>query len=316
MSPLTDIRTWKCGIVPVHPVFPVITFLPVNDTPYKYFSSGVITHARTIDVEIYTKGFSKDAVEKNNLQILDCLEKQYRTGTNWTIGGYTFDTLFVNPTRLVKRVGDARDTSYIMASIVRLKCLTKNEKPVIYDPKGLSPTTDGTTFTGGACEELRLRLYTLFNNWRVADNTLELSLPEVRKIEKSDEPINAFPAIVIEVNNEQINRVHSGRDTIERQIFIHIYTRALPQEEHLYTNLELSTKILKILWIYPKLSLASNSNLNYDAVTLGEVGQLEYRERITDTIINDVKYNITPDFSKYKTTIVLTVKSTRRAINK
>jgi len=306
-SDLTGINTWKLGILPPVPVFPAIAILPTSENTVKYLSSGQRTTRRVYDLEIHTKGLSVEAVEKKNYELVNKLEELLRTNLNYNLRDTILDLVIGSPVSQVQPTS-IDSSQFICTSILKVETFSKN-----YIANRLVGKTDlnSDTTNESASYTLLLKLFNFLKVLRTVPVTT-YGLADVVVLEKNEIPATAkLPAVLVIQPDYDVNRKWAGMDSQNKRLEIKVLTRAVPQEAQLLQNLDITKRILQALEVYTYLSFTDDSRIQMHTIADYLENQ---RERIVNSTVVDVQYDISPDYFYYITTISLLVETRKEAI--
>jgi len=232
---LRGIATWKKGILPPVPAFPVCNLFP-SRVNYNYRYSGGKYEARWgIDIEFF-------AIGRTPTEAMDQVRSYLHSARDIIKQYFKWDGLSIDTEIPMGETpeGIVYQHKFLQVGVLPIEIISYEFKP--------EERLTLTEYRETSSVELGQRIFDRL----VAQKTqTAFSLREVNYIERAKvAPIPSFPAIVVLEPTTEYERMHTGLDHNARQFTIDIYTRLADKEINLDINLDLVEKVIDILQVY------------------------------------------------------------------
>ena len=241
------LKTFKNGVLPPLPAFPALSILPETDIYIYGISGGKYKVRRNLSIQLITKGLNKRVNRDQLTEMMDGISRIIRDNS-------TFEDVCYDSFIEVQDLDDPveKSNSILSFGVMHLSCLSYETLPVIrfntvdlYESRG---------------SHLLSQIYDKFIEYK-NHPTYPLTALKSLNIQVM-KPTIAFPSVLISEMGADRRRRLAGIDLIDRDVRIEIFTKLLDKDFALFSNLDITERIKRILQIDTNLSGATiDSNI-------------------------------------------------------
>lgn len=239
-SDISEIKTYKKGVLPPLPAFPALSILPQSETFSYQYSGGKYRVAKEVELQLYLKGLSLKVIKESLRSLIKRITRILTD--NYTLSGTLYDLYlesqgFQDPLVLTN--------SIIQSATIRIIGYSFEFKPTnIASDESLKHLDENKVIS--EIKELFIRY----------KNSIEYPLSTIKSLNlQTIGPQSNFPAVLIagSLDSPRV-RTFTGLDTLELRCEISIFTKLLDKNYALYSNLDLVENIKRVLQLSGNLN--------------------------------------------------------------
>lgn len=223
---LSNVKTFKKGVLPPIPVYPAIAFFPSREILTGYQNAGVHRVDLEIDIEVYTKNLKTQDAVRDALDIINAVKDIAKSKKEWPYNSENtcYDTGIGNET-----LGEPIPyrNAVIQRAVLPIVCRTKATLPA-----QLSSATGQQTTSKDLMD-------TIFSTLSSDANLNAIKT----KVKGTIPPVPAFPALAVLEDTERHPRETAGFDLPTRTFSIAIFDKLLDKEPLLDRLLDMTKKV-------------------------------------------------------------------------
>jgi len=249
---LSDVKTYKRGVLPIAPSFPALAILPEKEKIIRRRSNGQQIVEREISIEVYTKAAKKEFAVSQVMDIMDVIKNigQAQITSLWNNTCFDFDMYsetYMEPVVL-------KSTQVVYGGSMRFRFRDHHIIPI-------SSRKRKASVAETKASDILDAVYDAIYSYR---NDQTYSLSDVNIFVKQDiPPLSKFPAItVIEGKTNRLKSL-TGMDNVSRIFDISVWTELVDKEYSLDKNLdivEILKNILEIEYTFTNSTVARAYN--------------------------------------------------------
>lgn len=245
---LSDVITYKRGILPPIPAYPAIAILPEEEVIRYMFTGGLYRSDKSVSIEIYVKSASREYARNKSSELLDAVRDIIQSDIY--LNRYVKDTAISDE---VYGIDVTMGSTFIYASSMKLKCSTRESFP---SSRTIEYNVSNSTISNF--------VDTVVNIFKAKSALSSIQM----WIKWSTGNIGRFPAIEFNVGSISRDRSFLGAEDVTIPLEINLYCKAGAKEQLLNRALDYSETIKEVIHENPTWNgicyKSSISSITYD----------------------------------------------------
>lgn len=242
------INTWKRGVLPPVPAFPVIAVLPVLETFPRIYAGGMYHVERTVNIETWAYSLDSNQAIESSMDWIEAVKEFVQANTRWD--GQAIDT-YMGTWSLGRQ--EQFKTGFAQSCVLPITVLSQEYYP---------PVTIETTQTEASPKELLNA---------ITDTLMGYKTTTLAKVQRfyhgTVKGIPVLPAVGIVEETENMDHLWAGVESVNRAFQLFVFTKLVDKEGSLDWNLDLVEALKNIL----------QANRNFGGKCIdSNIGSIEY----------------------------------------
>ena len=244
----SGINTWKRGVLPPVPAFPVIAVLPVLEIFPRIYAGGMYHVERSVNIETWAYSLDSNQAIESSMDWIEAVKEFIQANTKW--GGQAIDT-YLGKWSLGRQ--ERFKTGFAQSCVLPITVLSQEYYPSV---------TIETTQIEASPKELLDTIIDTVNGYKTT------TLAKVQRFYHGTvKGIPVLPAVGIVEDTENMDHLWAGVESVNRAFQLFVWTKLVDQEGSLDWNLDLTEALKNIL----------QANRNFGGKCIdSNIGTIEY----------------------------------------